>query len=98
MPNQHVFGSVALPRVPPEKRRFKRPEDYVRPETLRKAMWQRDVAWCVCGLLWLALVGMVLQWNVERVRSHKRRANMAALCAVNPVPPYLWQPTWSDDK
>ena len=93
-----VFGSVSLPRVPPELRRFKRPSDHIAPETLRKVRWQRDLAWFLAGLLWMALVGMVLKWNVERVRAHKLRANIAAMCAVNPVPPYLWQPTWSDDK
>lgn len=55
---------------------------------------RHEVAVLMLGMAIMGCAWLMMTLAVERMTSHQLRGNLAASCAVNPVPTYLWQPEW----
>lgn len=64
----------------------------ITPRMVRRITLQREIAISLCGALLVLLAVSFYQLTCARVDAHMLRANLAASCAVNPVPPQYWQP------
>lgn len=66
----------------------------LRHDAVTRLTVQRETAILLLGMAIMACAWLMMTLAVERATSHQLRGNLAASCAVNPVPPKYWQPIW----